>query len=80
PITVEGSNASAQIVSSENAAPDDSVRVRVTNSADSNHDQFYVGWSDGRAVPDANDSVAFFVPAGTSRVLPVPRGANLLAD
>jgi hypothetical protein len=78
-----GSNASLQLVSEPDdiapqAAP--TIRVRVTNAADSRRDQFRVGWAqpDGRAF--AGTPTEVYVPPGQSRVvpLPLPRGSGIL--
>jgi hypothetical protein len=70
-----GSNAALQLVSEpDEAAPQAAatIRVRVTNAADSRRDQFRVGWAqpDGRAFAGAPTEV--YVPPGQSRVVPMP--------
>jgi len=75
-----GSNAALQLVSEpDDAAPQAAatIRVRVTNAADSRRDQFRVGWAqrDGRNF--AGVPTEIYVPAGQSRVvsLPLPQAA-----
>ena len=68
-------NAALQLVSEpDDAAPQAAatVRVRVSNAADSRRDRFQVGWSqpDGRSF--AGRAVEIYVPPGQSRVLAVP--------
>jgi hypothetical protein len=70
-----GSNAALQLVSEpDEAAPQvaATIRVRVTNAADSRRDQFRVGWAqpDGRGFAGAPTEV--YVPPGQSRVVPMP--------
>ena len=70
-----GSNAALQLVSEpDDAAPQAAatIRVRVTNAADSRRDQFRVGWAqrDGRNFAGVPAEV--YVPAGQSRVVPLP--------
>jgi hypothetical protein len=55
-----------------------SVRVRVYNAADSQHEQFKVGWSD--AAGSLSQSVDVYVPPGQNRVVALalpPKGTTL---
>lgn len=55
-------------------------RVRVMNAADSKRDQFHLSWT-GELTPQQKlPEVAAYVPAGQSRVIRLPRGADLKAD
>lgn len=49
---------------------DDSVRIRVANSEESELDQFLVSWRQNEKSSDETP-IAFYVPAGTSRTLKV---------
>lgn len=58
------------------AGPDASVRLRVTNAADSKREQFKVGWSQGPGGAEfAAPPIDAYVPPGQSRVfaLPLPK-------
>jgi hypothetical protein len=79
------SNASLQLLASEEEAPADELRVRVVNAADSGADQFFVRWLDPKQPEPKGDAkegeVAVYVPPGQSRVIKLPRPMNnLLAD
>ncbi len=70
-----GSNAALQLVSEpDETAPQTAatIRVRVSNAADSRRDQFRVGWAqpDGRSF--AGTPTEVYVPPGQSRVVPLP--------
>lgn len=70
-----GNNAALQLVTEpDDAAPSSaaSVRVRVSNAADSRRDQFKVGWAqaDGRTL--AGTPADVYVPPGQSRIVPLP--------
>lgn len=72
-------NASLQIVSSkEEADANDIPKVRVTNSKNSEVEQFQVTWTNAEG--RTSDRVNYYVPAGSSRVLPIPRPANFDTD
>lgn len=73
------SNATVQILGSSEEDDDASLRVRVVNSEESKLDQFLVKWSAGETVGQ-EDSIAFYVPAGTSRVLKVSPESAVLAN
>jgi hypothetical protein len=69
------SNAGLQLVTdSDDADPKASgtVRVRVSNAADSRREQFKVGWAqaDGRSF--AGKPVEIYVPPGQNRIVPLP--------
>jgi hypothetical protein len=71
------SNASLQLVTDSDEAKPDAmagVRVRVSNSAESRHEKFRVGWAsaDGRAFTGEASEV--YVPPGQSRVVALPLG------
>jgi len=78
------SNASIQLVAdAADAAPSSagSVRVRVSNAADSRREQFHVGWAQGDKPGFAGEATAVYVPAGQSRVIsPSPPPAGVIAD
>ena len=68
-------NAGLQLVADSDEAnrkASPSVRVRVTNTADAQREQFQVGWArpDGRSF--VGPPVAVYVPPGQSRIVPVP--------
>lgn len=73
-------NAGLQLVADAADAPrtaESAVRVRVTNSADSQREQFKVGWA--RPLPSGEmggDTVDVYVPPGQSRVVAVPVPKN----
>jgi len=85
-------NAYAQLIASEEDAPDAELRVRIVNAVDSTGDQFFVSWRAGDVNPpvnrdtkqttsSSNDATAVYVPPGQSRVVKLPRPQdNLLAD
>jgi hypothetical protein len=74
-------NATLQLLASDEAAPDEEPRVRVVNAADSKHDQFFLSWQDQQRPASAASEVAVYVPPGQSRVMKLPRPANqLFAD
>ncbi len=75
-------NAGLQLVTgSDDAVPEAGagVRVRVSNAADSQREQFTLGWgrADGRGMAGA--SVTVYVPPGQSRIVPVPAPATGVA-
>jgi hypothetical protein len=53
-----------------------SLRVRVSNDRDSLVQQFRLAWSDGEATPPAESPIDVYVPAGESRIVPVPCPAD----
>ena len=71
-------NAFAQLLTSEEDAPDAEPRVRVTNAADSQQEQFYVSWSQEGVLVKGEDETGVYVPPGQSRVIKLPRPENLL--
>ncbi len=87
------SNASIQLLATDDSN-DNEPRVRVTNAANSNVDQFYVRWSNavgrvanpshepsaGRIGNPSYEEVAIYVPPGQSRVVRVPRPAASVVD
>ncbi len=90
--TPKPTNAFAQLLASDEAAPDE-VRVRLVNAADSTGDQFFVRWADASIAEAATKTAAkldprravegetaVYVPPGQSRVVKLPRPPKLLAD
>jgi len=77
--TKESSNASVRVLKSDESNTDGNVRVRVNNSADSNIEQFFVGWAESGNRVRQNDAVPFYVPPGTSMVLEVPRSPQQMS-
>jgi hypothetical protein len=89
-------NAAARLLTGDAEAAEDELRVRVTNAADSQGDQFFVRWAapqqDEKRIAETNKSkdsesvaapgeVAVYVPPGQSRVIRLPRSdSDLLAD
>jgi len=71
-------NAFAQLLTSEEDAPDAEPRVRVTNAADSQQEQFYVSWSQEGVLVKGEDETGVYVPPGQSRVIKLPRPEKLL--
>ncbi len=75
-------NAGLQLVTgSDDAAPEAraGIRVRVSNAADSQREQFTLGWgrADGRGIVGA--PVAVYVPPGQSRIVSVPEPSTGVA-
>ncbi len=70
------SNATVQLLDPIAEEEDPSLRVRVSNSEESNLDQFSVNWTGDREDQEDN-SIAFYVPPGTSRVLKVASEASV---
>ena len=70
-------NAGMQLIVNPNAALDDDKdarpRVRVTNSADSDREQFQLHWSDDT---EKQNVVDIYVPPGQSRVVTTPARAS----
>ncbi len=74
-------NATLRFLDPEAETPEDELRVRVSNAADSSQDQFFVRWSSAEAPNATADVVAVYVPPGQSRIVRLPRPRNnLLAD
>jgi len=71
-------NATCQLMTSEEDAPDAEPRVRVTSAADSKDDQFFVSWAKDRTLTKAEGETGVYVPPGQSRVIKLPRPENLL--
>ena len=73
--TAKPTNAGLQLAGyrddDEDVLQSDTVRVRVTNDADSTHGQFQLRWSAVDGSPSA-DLTEVFVPPGTSHTLRVP--------
>ena len=55
------------------------VRVRISNAADSKHDQFQVSWAESNGA-SVGAPIAAYVPAGQSRVVALPTPANTGVD
>ncbi len=73
------SNASLQLITDANAVDSiasSSVRVRVSNSADSRRDQFKVGWARPDGHGFVTEPVEVYVPPGQSRVVPLAWGGQ----
>lgn len=70
-------NAFVHVLRGEEEGDDDpiNVRVRVVNAADSTSDQFYVSWQ-SESAKRRPDEIGVYVPAGQSRVVRLPRGAE----
>jgi len=68
-------NAGLQLVAEApltEAGNDPVVRVRISNAADSTKDQLQVGWGQSNGNGFAGKPIEVYVPAGQSRVVPVP--------
>jgi hypothetical protein len=75
------SNATLQFLAAEAETPEDELRVRVSNAADSAQDQFFVRWFNAQEPNATAGEVAVYVPPSQSRVVRLPRPMNnLLAD
>ncbi len=70
-------NAFVHVLGGEEEGDDDPVngRVRVVNAADSTGEQFYVNWG-GDTGKGRPEETGVYVPAGQSRVVRLPRGAE----
>jgi hypothetical protein len=69
------SNAALQLLTASDEAGtkgDGSVRVRVSNAADSRREQFQVGWTQPGGTGFFGQPTAIYVPAGQSRVVTLP--------
>ena len=69
------SNAALQLLSGSDEAAtkgDGSVRVRVSNAAESRREQFQVGWTQPGGIGFFGQPTAIYVPAGQSRVVTLP--------
>lgn len=78
-------NAAVQILPNAEGDESHQVRVRVTNAADSQGDQFFLKWGgpseSAVATTSSSSDKAVYVPAGHSRVVPFSRGPHdLTAD
>jgi hypothetical protein len=75
-----GTNAGIQLVADTAETPrtaDAVVRVRVTNAADAQREQFQVGWANADGTPGfIGAAVDIYVPPGQSRVAQVPVPKN----
>jgi hypothetical protein len=82
PLTLkQTSNATLQFLAAEGETPEDELRVRVSNAADSSQDQFFVRWFNTKEPNATAGEVAVYVPPSQSRVVRLPRAMNnLLAD
>lgn len=69
-------NAYAHILTGETQGAIEDVRVRVVNAAQSRNDQFSIHWSLGEESIQKSPDVPVYVPAGQSRVVRLPRGAE----
>lgn len=79
--SAQTSNATLQLLASEEGSPADEPRVRVVSTADSKRDQFYLRWHDARKPESTSGETAVYVPPGQSRVVRLPRPeSNLLSD
>lgn len=62
------------------AAPAETVRVRIFNTADSHHDRFEVGWGATRGGGFLGSPVQVRVPSGESRTLSIPISSRSGSD
>ncbi|WP_425613908.1 BatA domain-containing protein [Anatilimnocola sp. NA78] len=77
----QNSNATLQLLASDEEDTETEPRVRVVNAADSTKDQFFVHWHNPQQPKATEGEVAVYVPPGQSRVVKLPRPMNnLLAD
>jgi len=77
----QNSNATLQLLASDEEETITEPRVRVVNTADSTKDQFFVYWYNPQQPKATEGEVAVYVPPGQSRVVKLPRPmSNLLAD
>lgn len=77
-------NATVQLLASEEGEPASELRVRVVNAGSSRDDQFFVSWAATEAKPEAKAStageLAVYVPPGQSRVVKLPRPEDRLTS
>lgn len=72
-VNAKTDNASLQLLADANTTTtSESVRLRVSNAADSKRDQFQVSWAQGGA-SFVGKPVEIYVPAGQSRIVTLPR-------
>lgn len=81
PVTAKQStNAGMQILASSNyisrADPNESIRVRVTNSTDASSEQFQLNWADSKPESVSAKPVSVYVTPGQSAVADLPAGPN----
>lgn len=81
-VTTKTSNAGLQLLADANGttASTNSIRVRISNAADSKREQLQVGWANrnGDAV---GKPVEVYIPAGQSRIVTMPSPAtNFMVD
>ena len=76
--TPRKTNAFAHLLPSEEDDEDARPRVRVVNAADSQGDQFSVGWVGDELGTQDGGAAAVYVPAGQSRVVRLPRPREAL--
>lgn len=72
-VAADPTNATLQLLAATSDESDSGLRIRVRNSEESAVDQFFVNWNTGTTV----ESLPFFVPAGTSRVMQIAPEKNL---
>ena len=72
-VSARTDNASLQLLADANTTTtSESVRLRVSNAADSKREQFQVGWAQGGG-GFVGKPVEIYVPAGQSRIASLPR-------
>ncbi|MDA7905645.1 BatA domain-containing protein [Mariniblastus sp.] len=72
-VAKDPTNATLQLLAATSDESDSGLRIRVRNSEESVVDQFFVNWKNGTI----SESLPFFVPAGTSRVMQIAPEQNL---
>lgn len=72
-VAEDPTNATLQLLAATSDESDSGLRIRVRNSEESLVDQFFVNWTNGTSA----ESLPFFVPPGTSRVMQIPPEQNL---
>ena len=72
-VAEDPTNATLQLLTATSDESDSGLRIRVRNSEESVVDQFFVNWTNGTGA----ESLPFFVPPGTSRVMQISPEQNL---
>ncbi len=75
-VLAKPTNATAQILPNEEGDELTETRIRVVNAADSNVDQFFLAWAKEPTFVKRPNETGVYVPAGQSRVIKLPRGAD----
>ena len=71
----KSSNATLRALRDEESAASDKVRVRISNSAESAVDQFFLSWNSAEN-PSPAENLAIYVPPGQSRIVNMARSES----